>query len=178
MASLSRQQWAAVRQLSEGAPPTSIRLGQALDISPNSLRSRAAAEGWNTPDFRSSKVRKSWADGTAGLDAGPGQAALPEGWDGMTAAGRAAWVRDAVTRRAAGLAAAMAAGQAADRRELDALGALLRVLDQSEALTHDFSPKSQTEDDASLAEDLRRIDERIVELAVLCAEWMVGQQHC
>lgn len=54
---LTPEQWAALRALAEGEPPTHSRLASAVDVHPSTLTHRAAGDGWRGLDFRHLIVR-------------------------------------------------------------------------------------------------------------------------
>src|SRR6185312_838534 len=54
---ISAEQWAGIRELVEGEPPTQERIARAADIYVKSIARQATLEGWRTLDLRFGRVR-------------------------------------------------------------------------------------------------------------------------
>jgi hypothetical protein len=171
---ISAERWAAIRALSEGNFPTSLLVGTACNINAGSIRKRAILEGWCKPDFRTRAGRAAWAGGVAQAMGQPVSAAVPEGWDAMADGERLAWLNGFVSRQVAQIAAsAEGEGGVLDKARIDALSAMIRMLEKSGTFAEQRT-EIQAQDDAELAAKLRLIDDRIVELAEALARRMVG----
>jgi hypothetical protein len=157
---VSDVQWAALRELREGEPPTFPRLAAAAELHQTTIRERALRHSWEKQPYRRS--------GSRPLE----QAAIelsdiempPEELRGRLAA---------VLPRQLGRIVALAERGHIDKAEIDALHSMVRVLERSEALSAEPAKEQQKRSDDELAGMLQRIDERIVELAVAHAERLV-----
>lgn len=54
---ISEAQWLAARELSEGQPPTRVRVAAVLGVDDSHVYSRSSAEGWKTIDHRNQEAR-------------------------------------------------------------------------------------------------------------------------
>lgn len=54
---LTEAQWLAARELSEGQPPTRVRVAAVLGVDNSHVYSRSSAEGWKTIDHRNQEIR-------------------------------------------------------------------------------------------------------------------------
>ena len=54
---ISEAQWLAARELSEGQPPTRVRVAAVLGVDNSHVYSRSSAEGWKTIDHRNQEIR-------------------------------------------------------------------------------------------------------------------------
>ena len=55
---LTEAQWLAARELSEGQPPTRVRVAAVLGVDNSHVYSRSSAEGWKTIDHRKAAIAK------------------------------------------------------------------------------------------------------------------------
>lgn len=175
---VSLERWAALRALREGEAPTFPRLAAATDLNVTTIRDRASRYNWAKQPFQSLREREAWAGrrrGAAALEAGdvttPDLAELatltrPED--------QIAWLGDYLVRALAKLIASANAG-VLEKAEVDALTSLMRLLERAKvlAVTPENEGGNQFDDDADLADALRRIDDRIIELAEAHAKWLV-----
>lgn len=74
------------------------------------------------------------------------------------------------------LVAAESTGGLLDKEQFDTLSGLIRLAEKFEALSTDEVAARQKRSDAEIAEILRRVDDRIVELARGHAEWLVARK--
>lgn len=177
---VSAARWAAIRALCEGAPPAFPLVAAVTKLHPSTIRERASMENWAKPNFQSSTVRAACAGATASaLAPAPMPAdeseALPEGWMEMSPRERLEWLNAFVTSQVAQIAAA-AEGGALDKPRMDGLWSMIRMVEKSGTLAQEPAADTKTGSDAELAGKLELLDDRIVELAVAHAEWLVGER--
>lgn len=134
-------QWLALRALHEGAAASLELLARASGRSPATLRKRAATEGWR--------------DAEAATRLSSQERRLRVLLDQQIAKAEAAGEDEA-------------GSASADKARMDAISAVMRTLEKIGEITRGEggAKENQTRDDEYMAETLRRIDERIVELAV------------
>lgn len=143
-------QWAALRALHEGAAASLELLAQATGRSLSLMRKRAGKEGWR--------------------DAGAA----------MRLCGQERRLR-ALLDQQIGKAEAAGADEtgsaSADKARMDAISAVMRTLEKIGEITRGDSgaKENQTGKDEDMADILRRIDERIVELAIGFARELGGK---
>lgn len=166
------EKWTAVRQLRELEPPTFNRLSAASGIHRTSICDRAAREGWKPLECRPAK-RTGAADGAEELHPTAAEAALAELGSLESPEERHAWLNAYLARS---LRAIAASGRGLDKPQIDALTALTRLIEKSEALAKERAAHNETRSDDELAELLSFIDARIVELAEARADWLVGRR--
>ena len=174
---VSAERWAAIRQIREGEPPTFPLLGTATTLHPRTIREHACNENWAKPRFQSKAERDAWVgrgEAGAALVDGSGEVAVPEGWHEMSPAERLQWLHDFAVNKVAEIAVAADAGGALNKARLDAVASMIRMVERSETLAQERATDNETGNDAELAASLRRLDERIVELAEAHAEWLVA----
>ncbi|MGB3899881.1 MAG: hypothetical protein WA973_15175 [Mesorhizobium sp.] len=142
-------QWAALRALHEGAAPSLDLLAQASGRSPAAMRKRAASEGWRDAEaaMRLSNQEK-----------------------------RLRVLLDQQIGKAEAAGTDEAGSASADKARMDAIAAVMRTLEKIGEITRSDSgaKENQTRRDEDMAAILRRIDERIVELAIGYARRLVG----
>jgi hypothetical protein len=153
-------QWAALRELREGEPPTFQRLAAAAELHHKTICERALFDGWEKQPYRRSGSRSS-ARPALGL---PDIEMSPEELRGRLAA---------VLPRQLGRIVALAEQGRIDKAEIDALYSMVRVLERSEALSMEQAKEEKKRSDDELAGMLQLIDDRIVELAEAHAERLV-----
>jgi hypothetical protein len=170
----SPRQWAGIRDFCEGEPPTYALASRASGISATAIRHRAAEEGWAKLDCRTRAGRKGRSGQGALAPAEPDGAAAPEGWEEMPPEARLKWLNDFVARQVARIAAfAEGEGGTLDKARIDALASMIRMLEKSSTFSQERT-ETQVQDDAELAEKLRLVDERVLELAEALAGRMGG----
>lgn len=230
---ISEAQWLAARELSEGQPPTRVRVAAVLGVDNSHVYSRSSAEGWKTIDHRNQEIRglyrevQTIAAALSGREppeekvanvpppnarakeaAGPGGPPPPTGAPADPAATRAMGsdagegaARDPAAEPASALAVpdwdrmdpvellANASGfvarqvgrliENADRRggrldkaQLEGLAALGKMMDRWEVLAAERTKDNKKKSDEKLADVFKRIDRRIVELAVEGAQFL------
>ncbi len=180
-APISAAQWAAMRAICEGAAPTTILVAAACGCHPTTIRERAARENWVRPGFRSSRVRQAWGGNVdAADDAGPVDrsvaAVAPAGADWLEPVALDEQLRRFRDFVAGQIGALMRRAQregGLDKRGLDQMTATMRLARESGALAREEPEEEKTDHDARLAADLKLVDDRIVELAVSHARWLV-----
>ena len=161
------EQWAKTRAFCEGRPRTYAYASELFGIPAPTIRERAVREGWIKIDCRTRAGRR---DRVEKAPAAPvALADPPDGWEDMAPEQRLEWLNGFVARQVAQIAAsAEGEGGALDKVRIDALAAMLRMLEKSETFAKERT-EIRVQDDAELAEKLRLIDERIVELAAALA---------
>lgn len=232
---ISEAQWLAARELSEGQPPTRVRVAAVLGVDNSHVYSRSSAEGWKTIDHRNQEIRglyrevQTIAAALSGReppeeevanvlppDAKGKEAVEPGGPPPSTGApadpaAMRANVREAATGSNAGESAARDPAPAlavpdwdrmnpvellanasgfvarqvgrlienADRRggrldkaQIEGLAALGKMMDRWEVLAAERTKDDKKKSDEKLADVFKRIDCRIVELAVEGAEFL------
>ena len=139
--------WVALRALAEGGEPSTERLAAASGLSVRGIAARAAAEGWD--------ARR------------PGPAADLDA--------RIARLMDNLVRETAELEAP---GDARDKARIEGLTARMRLLEKLAEISEGRQARQeeQQKTDAEIAEILRRIDARIVELAHEFAAELAGDR--
>lgn len=175
---VSAEQWAGIRALAEGELPSYGRLAACSGLHHTSIAQRAAKEDWNKLDCRNPNVVAAFRAAVEGRDVTAPDApaeALPEGWQEMSQEQRLAWLSELIGRQVAQVASAAETGRGAfDKARLDGLWSLIRMVEKSDALAQERAANQETADDAELAARLRKLDDRIVELARAHAEWLVS----
>ncbi|SMH42723.1 hypothetical protein [Mesorhizobium australicum] len=229
---ISEAQWFAARELSEGQPPTRVRVAAVLGVDNSHVYSRSSAEGWKTIDHRNQEIRGLYrevqaiaaalsgrappeekvadlppldekeargpegqprpanppADPAAiapepamGPDAGEGAArgpaaepalAVPD-WDRMDPVELLANASGFVARQVGRLIEnADRRGGRLDKAQVEGLAALGKMMDRWEVLAAERTKDDKKKSDEKLADVFKRIDRRIVELAVEGAEFL------
>lgn len=194
---ISAEQWAAIRAVREDAPPTFPLLAVATAINVSTLRERASREGWLDQPFQSAARRRGRAmilsrwraepELTEGRVEGRLAALDAAGGEGGADWRAAATPAERLERLGAFLTRQVDAiietveitGARLDRQGIDALSALLRLSEKALALVPgqrgaETDAQEDTRSDDELAEMLRLLDDRVVELAALHAEWLVA----
>lgn len=148
----SALQLAALRALHEGAAASLDLLAVAADRSVVALRKRAEAEGW--------------ADAEAAMQLSNQERRLR------------ILLEQQITKAEATIDA-VEASAATDKAQMEAISAAMRTVEKmGEIARSDTSARqNQTRRDADMASVLRRIDERIVELAMGLARRMGEHKH-
>lgn len=140
--------WVALRALAEGGEPSTERLAAASGLSVRGIAARAAAEGWD--------ARRPGP--TADLDA------------------RISRLMDNLVREITEMEAPGEDGR--DKARIDGLTARMRLLEKLAEINEGRQARQeeQQKTDAEIAEILRRIDDRIVELAHEFAAELAGDR--
>lgn len=170
----------ALRELHEGLSPTMPRLSAASGIAVQNLKNRSFRYRWG---HFSRFAEKGVADGeddagTPGSGLGEGEAMLlAEAAEG-TAEERLARVSDMLLREveAIGLLA-QARGKMPDKARIDAVGAMIRLLEKVEEFARAKGGAGEKNRDGEVADVLQRIDGRIEELARAYAKELVAEQR-
>lgn len=176
------KQWLAVRQLCEGAAPTTALMADAIGVDDSSIYNRARTENWRKLDFRFPQVKALQRDmiEAAAEHAGrePADEAMPDG----NLQGSA--TDDAVVEHAPDAVEMMARasrfvsrqilalmdkadrrGGRLDKAQIDGLVAMSRMMDRWEALAKERQDEDRKKSDDELAGLLKEIDARIAVLA-------------
>nr|WP_295470229.1 hypothetical protein [Mesorhizobium sp.] len=214
---ISEARWLAARELSEGQPPTRVRVAAVLGVDNSHVYSRSAAEGWKTIDHRNQEIRGLYrevqtiaaalsgreppeefgdrlppasvkadlnatfersteseaaelnppvGDGAArGGLAGEPAIAVPE-WDKLDPVELLANASGFVARQVGRLIAnADRRGGRLDKAQVDGLAALAKMMDRWEALAAERAKANKKKKNENLREILRKIDDKIIELA-------------
>lgn len=142
-------QWAALRALHEGAAASLELLAEASGRSLSLMRKRAGKEGWR--------------DGEAAMRLSGQERRLRALLDRQIGKAEAADADDT-------------GSASADKARMDAISAVMRTLEKIGEITRSDSgaKENQTRKDEDMADILRRIDERIVELATGFARRLGG----
>lgn len=138
--------WPAMRALAEGMPPTPALLGEISGRRPETIARVAAEQGWRQ-----------------GADTAQQRSA------------RIAVLLDQTVDELEGGETDLASGRF-DKARIDALAAMIRMLEKLSEINESRQARQEEvhRSDAETAEILRRIDERIVELAREFARELVG----
>lgn len=144
-------QWAALRAHHEGAAASLELLADAAGRSAAALHKRAAQEGWVDAEEAMQLSRQEL---------------------------RLRVLLDHSITKAEATSDAVDGSATADKARMDAIAAVMRTLEKiGEIARSDTSAKeNQTRRDADMANVLRRIDERIVELAIGYARKLGGEK--
>lgn len=146
----SPERWMALRAVYEGAEATLPRLALAAGRSIESVERRAAQDGWKAGAASARRgARRPRLDKAVDTLIAAVEALSGEGWRKL------------------------------DKQQIDTVLAMTRTLDKlgEMAGAADAAEETQARSDEDLAAVLRRIDERIVELAVDYARRVVGPSH-
>lgn len=194
MKAIDEVRWQACHALMRGEPPTQQRMATLMGVHITTLVSKIRARGWVVLDFRRKDMREAhdglWKSLHARFmqgAAGP-QAGLSEDFELACAVKGEAVGGDAGEAGEAGaeqspeeklarlgrilsrqiermLLAADAAGGYFTKAEADTLAVTLRLAEKFGAIASERAAERQERTDAELAAILRRVDERIEELA-------------
>lgn len=216
---ISEARWLAARELSEGEPPTRVRVAAVLGVDNSHVYSRSAAEGWRTIDHRNQEIRglyrevqtiaaalsgreppeefgdhsppasaKADLEATSGMSTEPEAARLnPTAGDGGTRGGLVGEAAPAIAvpewdkldpvellANASGFVARQVGrlianadrrGGRLDKAQVDGLAALAKMMDRWEVLAAERAKANKKKKNENLREILRKIDDKIIELA-------------
>jgi hypothetical protein len=197
---LSDAQWAGIRELLEGEPPTHERVARAANVYVKSISLRAGKDGWRTLDFRFGRVRTAHramiqlaAMARAGEELDPveepeiwGGAALPapaeSGREGEgerendeTPQERLARIGEMLTRQTEELLRRADSGRPIEARQVQALAGLVKISEHIAVLAETDAVERQQRSDEELAGMLEKIDDRIIYLACTHAQRILAQ---
>ena len=183
MARLKAEQWVAMRALGEGEPAIYERLAGVAGVHTRTVIDRARREGWKKLDFRKTSVQAAYRGAQAADELPAGQAAesaAADAADGVAAEAGEEPADDAdedpnarlarlgvLLSRQVGLVLNSAEGQRGvlSKSQVDALTGIMRLAEKFEALAQERAKEEHAKSDADVATILKRIDDRIVELA-------------
>lgn len=191
---LAAEQWTALRALAEGDPSTFPRLAAAAGVSVTTLTERSARDGWKKLDFRKAAVLAAYRAARAANEFPAGYVANSVALesdvsDGVAVGAETELLDDpdedpnarqrrlgALLSRQVGrvLSSAEAERGMLSKTQIDALTGIMRLAEKFEALAQERAEKEQAKSDADVATILKRIDDRIVELARGYAERLVA----
>jgi hypothetical protein len=186
---LSDAQWAAARGLVEGERPTHTRVAACMGVHVTTVSHRASDDGWKGLDFRHERICRAHGDmvelagrlrngeeldlpprrGEDDKDGlwGEADAAVPQAFEPLPDEGpqeRLARIGDTLSRRADAMLRDAENGRPLEARQVQALSAMVQLTERIAGLTHDNVVKQIQRSDDELAEQLEKIDNRIVEL--------------
>ncbi|MGY6708701.1 MAG: hypothetical protein ACXIVF_10255 [Rhizobiaceae bacterium] len=186
---ISDQQWASARSISEGLAATHGRLAGVLGVHQTTVAHRAQEDGWASVDYRFGKVRRAQAwvqelsrrlkageevdeEEAAAAPAGPVAPAIAvaeevelEPWPDEPAAARIARIGALLTRRTEAILRKVEAGQPMDARQISMLSSLVALSERIAEMARVEVRQEQQKSDAELAGIYRNIEARIAELA-------------
>lgn len=166
---------AALRDWYEGGTPSFSKLAAASGFHVSTIKGHAALHNWTKRPGGGRRILREAEpapDGIAADDAA-GAAVVPSG----STEERLARVMDVLLREVEAVGvAAQARGRPLDKGRIDALGAMIRTLEKFEGFARERAKEGQTGRDGEMGDVLRRIDERIVELAKAHAEELVARR--
>jgi hypothetical protein len=172
MPQLNAAQWALARAWYERQ--TIERMAAVLNVHESTLRRHAVREGWKRPSLPKREPDKDAAPALFSPDELEGALAdLPEEMSLEDVRKRLA----EVLPRLLGKIVVLAERGVLDKARIEALLAMGRILEQSEAAAQASAAEKQKRSDDELAAMLERIDERIIELAQAYAERLGGAEH-
>lgn len=177
---VSAVKMAGLRELRTGEAPTFTRLAAVSGLNASTIRERARVEGWPSRNYR--KKRREWSDGRATGGTADGvrdELAAEAAEDGSEAEGgappgrsRQELLASAVSRQVEGVLLDAESGRL-DKGQIDAVMAMIRMAGEATQVAPAKTEETKkTRSDEQLAETMRLIDERIVELALGLAERM------
>jgi len=176
MPQLSAAQWELARGLYE-RKPTITRIAAVINVHERTLRYRAKKEGWVRLSLPKPEPGKGAALALFSPDELEGAAVdLPEGGQEMSLEDVRKRMAEVLPRLLARMVELAERG-VLDKARIDALLAMGRILEQSEAVAQASAAEQQKRSDDELAAMLERIDERIIELAQAYAERLGGAEH-
>lgn len=188
---LSDERWLAIRELCEGGLPTHPRVAAAAGIYVKSISKRVGEEGWKTLDFRFKRVAAAHRAMIALADAlrqghevdevEEEPAILPEApaaepLSGLPPGERIARMGAILARRTEAMLMKVEAGQPLEGRQVAALSGLVQLAERIAVLAREEAGEKQRQSDEKLADVLRRIDRRIVELSYVGARFVLVYQ--
>ena len=184
---ISDQQWAAARAVSEGLSATHERIAGILGVHTTTVSHRVAEDGWRSIDFRHARLRRMQAEivemsrriraGEA-LDAADpleGEAvasaaelealAALEPWPDEPAADRIGRIGGVLTKYTETIVRKLEAGLPLEARQVAALERLVALCERIAVMAREQADKEQLKSDEELAEIYRRVERRIIQLA-------------
>lgn len=171
------EQWAALRALREGEPPIYARLAAASGIHITTIKVQARIEGWEGV-VKVGRPRKGETGKTDEEAADEAEILLSTPAAEGTAEERLARVSDMLLREVETIGLlAQARGKMPDKARIDAVGAMIRLLEKVEEFARAKGGAGEKNRDGEVADVLQRIDGRIEELARAYAKELVAEQR-
>lgn len=188
---ISAAQWIAAREMAEGAAQTHARIATLLGCDVSAVYARASAEGWKRLDFRRVDVREAQRHLIALAESHRGeegfeeeeQAEEPRGEEAIADPETApeedplemvARGTSVLAKRLGTLISRADKGGRLNKAEFDGLAAMARMIERWETLAQERARKDEKKSDEELAEAIRFIQRRTVELAREEAERLVA----
>jgi len=188
---ISAAQWIAAREMAEGAAQTHARIATLLGCDVSAVYARASAEGWKRLDFRRADVRETQRHLIALAESHRGEEGFEEEEQAQEAETEEA-IADPETapeedplemvargtsvlaKRLGTLISRADKGGRLNKAEFDGLAAMARMIERWETLAQERARKDEKKSDEELAEAIRFIQRRTVELAREEAERLVA----
>lgn len=184
---ISDQQWAAARAVSEGLSATHERIAGIMGVHTTTVSHRAAEDGWKSIDFRHARLRRMQAqivelsrrirageeldtvDPTETEEA-PGTAELQalaalEPWPDEPPADRIARIGAVLTKHTETILRKLEAGLPLEARQVAALERLVALCERIAAMAREQAEKDRKKDDEEVAQAIRFMQYRTVYLA-------------
>jgi hypothetical protein len=184
---ISDQQWAAARAVSEGLSATHERIAGIMGVHTTTVSHRAAEDGWKSIDFRHARLRRMQAqivelsrrirageeldtvDPTETEEA-PGTAELQalaalEPWPDEPPADRIARIGAVLTKHTETILRKLEAGLPLEARQVAALERLVALCERIAAMAREQADKDRKKDDEEVAQAIRFMQYRTVYLA-------------
>lgn len=185
--SITDQQWAAARAVSEGLSATHQRIAGIMGVHTTTVSHRAAEDGWQSIDFRHARLRRMQAqivelsrrirageeldtvDPTETEDA-PGAAELQalaalEPWPDEPPAERIARIGAVLTKHTETILRKLEAGLPLEARQVAALERLVALCERIASMAREQADKDRKKDDEEVAQAIRFMQYRIFYLA-------------
>lgn len=185
---ITDQQWASARSISEGLAATHARIAGVMGVHQTTVAHRALEDGWASVDYRLGKVRRAQAwvqelsrrlkageEVDVEEEAAPAGAVAPaiavaeevelEPWPDEPAAARIARIGALLTRRTEAILRKVEAGQPMDARQISMLSSLVALSERIAEMARVEVRQEQQKSDEELAGIYRNIEARIAELA-------------
>jgi hypothetical protein len=184
--SITDQQWAAARAISEGQAATHERLAGIMGVHTTTVSHRAAEDKWASIDFRHARLRRMQAqivETSRRIRAGEeldrvdpeevldGDGLAPEAdelepWPDESPSERIARIGAVLTRRTEAILRKVEAGQPLEMRQVTALSSLVALSERIAVMAREEVREQEKKSDEELAEIYRQIENRIAELAL------------
>lgn len=186
---ISAAQWIAAREMAEGAAQTYARIATLLGCDVSAVYARASAEGWKRLDFRRADVRETQrhlialAESHRGEEGFEEEEQVPEAEEAIADPETApeedpldmvARGTSVLAKRLGTLISRADKGGRLNKAEFDGLAAMARMIERWETLAQERARKDEKKSDEELAEAIRFIQRRTVELAREEAERLVA----
>lgn len=186
---ISAAQWIAARAIAEGEAQTYARIAAVLGCDVSAVYARASAEGWKRLDFRRADVRETQRHLIALAQSHRGEQGFEEEERAQEAEEAIADPETApeedplemvargtsvLAKRLGTLISRADKGGRLNKAEFDGLAAMARMIERWETLAQERARKDEKKSDEELAEAIRFIQRRTVELAREEAERLVA----